>query len=266
MILVKVLEKKNVIRAFGVCLVLAPIINTLVKMSLLPELKNRWTLEIFWKIIRVGSTFNQILYVATLVIGFIMLRGNANAWKAALMLLAGYIALQISDFSHVKTNSITWLFFITNILVFLFIADQLVWKVKAAPLSATVQKPTPALTPAPNTILTPVLTPVQTSVPIPLSPRAPAQLRKRILIQFTDKGPWAQLLGISSKGLHVKCLTEPPANIKNRELEISLKNGLTLKTRFARNINQDYYFDYIELSTENKRSLNQWIRSQSKAA
>ncbi len=241
MVLVKVLEKKNVIRLFGIGLFLAPIINTLAKMSMLTELKNRWTMELFWKIISLGSTFNQILYVATLIIGFIMLRGNANAWKATLILLAGYIALQISDFSHVKTNWITWLFFITNILVFLFIADQLVWKVKAQ-------------------VTTPARVPTSTLRP------EPAPLRKKILIHFENQGPWAQLLGISNKGIHVRCLADPPLDIKNRDVEILLKNGLSLKTRFARNTNQDYFFDYTELNVEKAQSLNQWIQSQSKAA
>jgi hypothetical protein len=231
MFLVKVLEKKSIIRFFGIVLLLAPFFNTFAKMSMLTELPNRWSIEIFRKILISGSTFNQILYVATIIIGFIMLRGSTKAWQSTLILLAGYIVLQISDFGHVRTNWITWLFFITNIIVFLFIADQLVWKVKAA-------KPTQI-------------------------PARIAKVRKKILIHFVGIGPWAQLLNISSKGLHVRSLMPPPLDIKNRELEISLKNGLTLRTRLSRSSDQDYFFNYTSLSSEEIVSLNQWILSLS---
>ncbi|HEY8271992.1 MAG TPA: hypothetical protein VIG33_13965 [Pseudobdellovibrionaceae bacterium] len=231
MFLVKVLERKGVIRFFGFLLLLSPFFNTFAKMSLLTELSNRWSFKVFWQILMMGSLFNQILYVATLIIGILMLRGSVKAWNFALVLLAGYIALQVSDFGHVRASKVTWLFFITNIFVFLFIADQLVWKVKATKPAPTKEK-----------------------VPAPL-------IHKKIIIHFAGMGPWAQVLSISNKGIHVRSLKAPPLDITSRELEISLKNGLTLRTRFASNSNQDYFFNYISLSPEEINSLNQWILS-----
>lgn len=235
MLLVKVLEKKAVIRLFGLAMILAPFVNTLAKMALLTEVPNRWSLEIFWKIILIGSFFNQVLYVATLVIGAVMLQGKASGWKFALVLLGGYIALQISDFGHVRTSSVTWFFFITNVLAFLFIADQLVWKIEVP------QKNMKA-------------------------PRAPALLRKKILFQFEGKVPWAQLVGVSQKGIRLRRLAEPPVDIATREIEIPLGNGLTLRTRFVRRAEHDYYFDYSNLTAEELKSLNLWLRSLSDAA
>ncbi|MGZ3745086.1 MAG: hypothetical protein ACXVB1_16630 [Pseudobdellovibrionaceae bacterium] len=233
MLLVKVLERKGVIQFFGLLLILSPFFNTLAKMSMLTEVPHRWTLKIFWQIILMGSLFNQILYVATLLIGMVMLRGSVKAWKFALALLGGYIALQLSDFGHVRTSPVTWLFFITNILVFLFIADQLVWKVKASlPQTAKV------------------------SVPV-------AKVPRKIMIHFEGLGPWAQLLSISHQGLQVRSLKAPPLDIKNRKLEVSLKNGLTLRTRFTHMSERDYFFEYTSLSSEEITALNQWIRSVS---
>lgn len=237
MLLVKVLERKGVIRLFGFLLLLSPFFNTFAKMSLLTEVPDRWSLKIFWKILMIGSTFNQILYVATIVIGILMLRGSVQAWKFALILLGGYIILQISDFGHVRASKVTLLFFLTNIFVFLFIADQLVWKVK-------------------------VKTRTNTNAPLPPAPPS-LSIRKKIIIHFTGLGPWAQLLSISHKGLLVRSLTAPHQDIQTRELVISLKNGLNLRIRLAHSSNQDYFFSYISLSSEEVAALNQWILSLS---
>jgi hypothetical protein len=253
-----------------------------------------------------------------------MLRGTTTVWKYALMLLGGYILLQISDFKHVKSSAVTWVFFITNILTFMFVADQLVWKVKA---SAPKKKPNPnkdfvapkapasAVAEAQAVIAKPASLPPQTIAeqksveptktvtlaslqeaakaaaktapqpspssaekvavqqPAPIAKAAPKpayrvipKVRKKILFQFAGRGPWGQLMGISSQGIHVRGLAEPPADIATREIEISLNNGLTLRTRLARRKEHDYYFDYTSLSSEEIKSLNQWLHSLSDAA
>lgn len=270
MILVKVLENKSVIRFFGGALVIAPIVNTLVKMAMLSDIPNRWSLAMFWRVIIVGSVANQILYIATMIIGFLMLRGTATVWKFVLMLLGGYIALQISDFKHVKSSGVTWVFFITNILAFMFVADQLVWKVKAV---VPKPQPQPKAPPAPVAVAkAPEVKPIAaTPPPTPKAAPKPAyrvipKVRKKILFQFAGGGPWGQLMGISSQGIHVRQLAEPPKDIATREIEISLNNGLTLRTRLARRKEHDYYFDYTNISSEEIKSLNKWLHSLSDAA
>lgn len=248
MFLVKVLEKKSVIRLFGAAFLIAPFVNTLIKLSLLTLVPNPWSLSMFWAVLTAGSITNQILYVATIIIGFLMLRGNAAGWKYALMLLGGYIALQVSNFSHVKSSGITWLFFIINVGAFLFIADQLVWKVKAR---------TPQVKPPvkPSMVNKPVLS---------LIPNAAVpNVRKKVLFQFAGENPWAQLIAISNQGIHLRGLAEPPIDLATREIEISLHAGLRLRTRLARRAQQDYYFDYTNLTSEHIKSLNQWLHSMS---
>lgn len=251
MFLVKVLEKKGVIRLFGAALLMAPFVNTLIKMSLLTLVPNPWSFSMFWAVLTAGSITNQILYVATIIIGFLMFRGNATGWKYALMLLGGYIAFQISNFSHVKSSGITWLFFIINVGAFLFIADQLVWKVKAR---------TPQV--EPSMVKKPVLSVVPNATPKQVFKTTP-QVRKKILFQFAGENPWAQLIAISNQGIHVRGLAEPPTDIATREIEISLQTGLSLRARLARRAQQDYYFDYTNLTSEHIKSLNQWLHSMS---
>ena len=200
MFLVKVLEKSAVIRTFGAALVLAPFVNTLVKMALLPPLPNRWSFAMFWRIIEAGSIANQTLYVATIIIGIMMLRGAATVWKYVLFLLGGYILLQVTDFKHVKSSGVTWFFFIVNVVSFLFVADQLVWKVKAATPkpqpqpqpraqgaaqvpTATVVKKTPVTAAPTKTAATPkaAAKPAYRAIP---------KVRKKILFQFAGRGPW----------------------------------------------------------------------------
>jgi len=259
MFLVKVLENKLILRIFGAALILSPIVNTLVKMALLPDIPNRWSTAMFWRIIAVGSIPNQILYVATVIIGFLMMRGTAAVWKYVLLLLGGYIMLQISDFKQVKSSSVTWLFFITNILTFMFVADQLVWKVKSKPQNPN---PNPNLNQKPKA---PVKFAAAKAAPKP-SFRVIPKVRKKILFQFADGNPWGQLMGISSQGLHVRQLAEPPADIATREIEIALKNGLILRARLARRHEHEYYFNYSNISTEEIKSLNKWLHSLSNAA
>lgn len=279
MVIAKVLEKKPVIQTFGAALVLAPFVNTFVKMAMLTEIPNRWTLTMFWRIITVGSIPNQILYAATILIGILMLQGKSTVWKFALALLGGYILLQVSDFKHVRSSGITWLFFITNVLAFLFVADQLVWKVKVPTVPKPKLKPQPApepvvAVPASAPVKRVTLEDLQARQPQPKPVKAAPQpayrtipkVRKKILFQFAGTGPWGQLVGISSEGIHVRGLTEPPADIATREIEISLHNGLILRTRLARRKEHDYYFDYTSLSSEEIKSLNQWLHSLSRAA
>jgi len=278
MFLTKVLERKGVIRTFGAALVLAPFMNTIVKMFMLPEnLPNRISLAMFWRIIVVGSLPNQILYVATIVIGMLMLRGNSTVWKFVLVLLGGYILLQLSDLQHVKSSAVTVLFFLINIAAFMFVADQLVWKVKVAVPKPKTKPPKPQPQPQLQPMQkppTPTAKPGGPAEPIPMTAKAspkPAfrqipRVRKKILFQFAGGGPWGQLMGISSEGIHVRGLSEPPPDIASREIEISLSNGFRLRTRLARRKEHDYYFDYAGLSQEEIKSLNNWLHSLSRAA
>lgn len=132
MFLVKVLERKEVIRFFGISLILAPFVNNLVKVALLNTVINRWTLQVFWQVFKTSALSIQIMSVASIIIGALMLSGSQKAWRYTLFLLGCHIIDQLLDFGPAyRANKIVIVFFLINVAVFLFIADQLVWKVKA---------------------------------------------------------------------------------------------------------------------------------------
>lgn len=284
MILAKVLEKKEVIRGFGVALVIAPFVNTIVKMALIKNLPNPWTWTIFWKTLQTGSLLNQILYVATVMIGVVMLQGKRSVWKLVLVLLGGYNLMMIMDFRSVNHTSMTWVFFVINIGAFLFVADQLVWKIQVpekkanasakptlapeAPLAAVPPTAPPKAWVDPDKtdlIVEPAKPAMQAAAPKPAQRTIP-QVRKKILFQFDDNGPWGQLMGISSEGIHIRGLSEPPPGIGTREIEITLAEGVKLRTRLASRHEQDYFFDHKSLTSDEIKSLNKWLHSLSNAA
>ena len=79
-------------------------------------------------------------------------------------------------------------------------------------------------------------------------------------------GPWAQLLSISSKEIHIRCLAPLSFDIGSREIEISLAKGLTLRTRLARRSKSDLYFEYAGITSDQIKSLNKWLKEQMSAA
>ncbi|QLY26353.1 hypothetical protein [Bdellovibrio sp. KM01] len=297
MFLTRVLEKKAVIQTFGAALVLAPFGNTLAKMSTLDGVYGQWTFDMFKRIIAAGSVFNQILYVATISIGFLMLRGSRSVWKFALALLGGYIALQVSDFKHVKSSGLTWTFFLTNIAVFMFIADQLVFKVEN---TKPVQKPkeTPKTQPVTSTaVMTATVQPTQkqsmdkkdvvrklqpTELPttpgkvVVLQPKVQAkprhrkipQVRRKVLFQFAGQNPWGQLVSISNKGIQIKGLKAPPIEITDKEVDLILTKNLKVRTKLKLKNEDTYFFDYADLNEAKTKELNHWLSSlqDSKAA
>jgi hypothetical protein len=298
--LTRVLEKKAVIQAFGAALVFAPIGNTLAKMSTLDGVYGQWTFDMFKRIIAAGSVFNQVLYIATIAIGFLMLRGSRTVWKWALALLGGYIALQVSDFKYVKSSGLTWMFFLTNIAVFMFIADQLVFKVesvkpkpkpqekpKAAPqvvakipaeMTATVHTVSTSASVKKDVVrkLEPTDLPTTPGKVVVLQPKVQAkpklkkipQVKRKILFQFAGQNPWGQLVSISNTGIQIKGLANPPQDIADREVDLILTKNLKLRTKLSMKNEDTYFFDYADLTQEKRNELNHWLSSlqDSKAA
>ena len=129
--IVKILERKSVIRFFGIGLVLSPFFNTFLTIMTFAQVQDRWSWRIFWFVTTNRALVDQLLYVATFTIGILMLRGAPWVWKCLLVLLGGYILNQTMHFGpNFRANKLSAVFFLMNVAVFLFIADQLAWKVK----------------------------------------------------------------------------------------------------------------------------------------
>jgi hypothetical protein len=276
MFVTKILEKKGVIQAFGVALIVAPFLNTLTKLFLNYRNPSQWTAAIYWSFLVNKTLTIQVLSVVTILCGVLMLRGKTSAWRFTLFLLAALIGNQLLNFSvNFRESWVAVLYLAINILAFGFIVDQLVWKVepikKASPVR-TPSKPAPPIS-ASIAVDTPVV--VAPAAPKPLqtaaAPKATVhpirktkslQSPRKILISFDKNGAWAQLTSISSQGFQVKCiLPTPPEGIASREVEFKLKNGPLLKARLSEKNGNEYVFKYISPSKSDISHLNQWMQN-----
>lgn len=143
MVIVKILERKGIIRLFGLALILAPLVDNYISAFVLPRGAPPWSSQAFWKMVSSRTNVEQLLFVASFFVGFLMLKGASWSWKVTLVLLGGHIAHQTANFGqNYRTNSISVLFFVINVSIFLFVADQLAWRQK---ISASGRPPPPKL-------------------------------------------------------------------------------------------------------------------------
>ena len=128
----KFLERKWVIQTFGVLLIFSPFFNVLFQLFFLKmDSKLSWSGIDLLAYLASGTFLNYILSFASLVIGFIMLTGETKAWKAVLFLLGAHIITQIVNYkTSLWSGPMAWISFTVNVSMFLYIADQLVWKIK----------------------------------------------------------------------------------------------------------------------------------------
>ena len=230
MVLVKILENRRVIRLFGSALIASPFINTAISMALVPFAgSSRWNIKFFWHVLSSTSWLDLTLYFLSIMIGLIMLKGSTAAWKAVLFLMGTFVASQAMGLSqNLKISCVYGLLFLINMSIFIFIADQLVWK-------------------------------VEVKFKKPLTPN---KARAKVLVHFSGRGPWAQLVAITKKGIQVRSINSPPADIENRMVEISLKTGPTLKLKLVSQKENNFFFEYTNLKPEEIQSLNQWIKNR----
>ena len=249
--MVKILEQKAVIQIFGVGLILAPFLNILFNMSQTPaDSSTRWSLALFIKFFMAGVTFQKILNVASVLVGFALLRGSKHAWRYVLFLLGGYIFMQMTYLGqNFRSQPMSIVFFLINIGLFLFIADQLVWKQKI-PVVKPAMKPIEKLTAKPVAKLLTTAAPVK------------AISSKKIMIQLYGFGIWAQLSSLSTKGIEVKCIGTVPDNISQREIDLTLPTGIQMRARLTRQKGDYFYFEYLSMPETEKIRLADWIKSK----
>ncbi|MBC7740756.1 MAG: hypothetical protein H7061_01065 [Bdellovibrionaceae bacterium] len=276
MLAVKVLERKSIIQLFGICLTIAPFFNVGVMVWVQHATKNyHWNWLTIRAIASSGSLLQYALSLLSIVIGAIMLRGSKNAWKYVLFLLGCHILTQVGSIGQdIRQNWLWGPFFLVNVSVFIFIADQLVFKTPK-PLSPQelkdklqldqVSKNEPlVITPEPalaENVRQLHPEPAVTVAGDKAHPSFPTlYTRKKTLIQFEGFGAWAQLISVSSHKIHVRCLTVPPVDFKSRKIEINFRNGLVLQTWLDRKSDQDFYFEYPPLNESQIELLDRWVR------
>ncbi len=287
---VKLLERKEVIRLFGGGLILAPLFNSYfayLALSTTSALGGATGFQGFWKVVLSGTTAQHVLDIASLLIGLLLLTGLRAAWKWMLVLLGGYMAMQIAHLGQsLRNNPLNGLFFIANVGLFLFIADQLAFKQKGsaqnrspqpatqpapkpvAPIRqavkpATVSAPQTAAKPAARVVAIPAKQKVQAKAK-PVTRRATQARRSRakIFVHFQGVGSWAQVVSISPAGIELRSSGPAPIDIENREVEMNLAPDLWLKARLKSRTGSLYFFEYIDLAPGRISKLNQWLLAQ----
>lgn len=261
---VKFLERPVVIRFFGVCLFLAPFINFVLN-AYLQSLKSQVTLTNIWKSLTVGTfaqNMQNVLSVSSIIIGLMMFSGVKRAWSFVLALIGLQIVNQTTTLlKDIKENWFWGVFFLINLGIFSFIADQLVFKErrddeKADEEEQTKNKKAPATEPAPA----PTSAPIPAAIPME---RPVLTTRRRIFIHFTDLKMWAQLLHISNAGLLVKSMEKQPIVFSDKPMMVFLRPDLPLQLKLQRAEGDEVFFQFLHISPEEIQHLNQWILSKS---
>ncbi len=281
-IVTKFLERKWVIQLFGLGLIIAPFVNILIQFLVLNSKSG-----ISWRYISIssylmsGSIANYILAIGSVVIGGIMLSGSTKAWKAVLLLVGTHLLVQILNYKSKEWNgTLGWGAFAVNLSVFLFIADQLVWRVKTKEeIFAEAMEKAAALIPKTKAEIkipvtaTPEVTPAPTA-PVAASAEAGFILGagssiekilhlksyKKIFFSFGSDRPWGRLMTLNSHQLIVNCFAAAPEAIENKVVAISFTKNLVIDIKFDRKESNLYYFTPLDMTPARVSELNQWLK------
>ncbi len=281
-IVTKFLERKWVIQLFGLGLIIAPFVNILIQFLVLNSKSG-----ISWRYISIssylmsGSIANYILAIGSVVIGGIMLSGSTKAWKAVLLLVGTHLLVQILNYKSKEWNgTLGWGAFAVNLSVFLFIADQLVWRVKTKEeIFAEAMEKAAALIPkAKAEVKIPVTATPEVTPASAASVAAPAEAGfvlgagssiekilhlksyKKIFFSFGSDRPWGRLMTLNSHQLIVNCFAAAPESIENKVVAISFTKNLVIDIKFDRKESNLYYFTPLDMTPARVSELNLWLK------
>jgi len=246
--LVRFLERKGVIRFFGVSLILAPFINMALHLTVIKmQGQVAWSQFQFWPAIQSAGYISLMLAACSLVIGFILLSGSQKAWKYVLILVGAYLGVQILNVgSQAWKGPLAWPSFILNSSIFFFLLDQLVWKVQPD-IKADVSITEPEFT---------------VKQPAPAAKKAVVNLKsyRKILFSFGSDHPWGELKTLSSERLSVKSIAQVPTNIENKTVQINFAKDVVVDIQFEKQEGELVYFKPLNLDKDKVTNLNRWLK------
>jgi hypothetical protein len=244
---VKLLERKWIIRIFGLALILAPFFNLLFLFyTIKSQYQMTWAEVPFKQIMNAGKFSKYLMIFASFVIGGIMLKGSAKAWKAVMALLFFHVVLQVPTIgTDIKQNWMWGPLFLLNVGIFVFIADQLVFRNSLN----EVKKTEPAQV---------------TSSPVRAAKAQVDEkaytLPQKINIDFDRTGSWAELKSISQTGVLLKKNnTPPPENIELKTVDFMFDAQTTIQAQFKFKKGHDYFFEFRPLTEQQSELLNNWL-------
>lgn len=243
---VRFLERENVIRFFGLGLMLAPFVNMWLHLLVLKiQNKMAWSQINFMVYLKSGNPVSYFLAACSVVIGIKMLGGTAKAWRYVLFLIGAHLLIQIANLNNKAWQGpLAWPSFLLNAGLLFFIVDQLVWKVKSPEVPATPQAAVP---------------------PTPLKPISEKQVMnlksyRKILFSFGSNKPWGELKTLSSEELSVKSFAPVPEQVEHKTVQINFAKDVVIEIEFSRKENEMYYFKPLNMQKDNVTRLNKWLR------
>ncbi len=234
---VRFLERKEVIRFFGVALLVAPFLNFFLHAIVIRSQSGTAWSQFQWLAVLKNMPYISFgLAACSVAIGFTMLSGHQKAWKYLLFLIGAHIAIQIVNVGNTAWKGpLAWPSFILNTALFFFIVDQLVWKVK------------------PNTPVIPL-------AEVPNRTVINLKSYRKILFSFGSDKPWGELKTLSSELLGVKRIAEVPDNINSRTVQINFSRDVVVDIQFLKQEADMIYFKPLNMDKEKVTNLNKWLR------
>lgn len=254
--LVRFLERKGVIRFFGVSLIMAPFINMALHLIVIKmQGKIAWVQFQFWPAIQSVGWISLILAVSSVIIGAILLTGSQRAWKYVLILVGAYLGVQILNVgSQAWKGPLAWPSFILNTAIFFFMLDQLVWKVE--PKSQVKAEAKPIVTVETKE----VLHNFEAMAPIVKKSVLNLKSYRKILFSFGSDRPWGELKTLSSEMLSVKSIAQVPKHIENKTVQINFAKDVVVDIQFEKQEGELVYFKPLNLDKDKVTSLNRWLK------
>jgi hypothetical protein len=240
---VRFLERENVIRLFGLGLMLAPFINMALHLLILKtQNKMMWSQVNFMAYLKSGNPVSYFLAACSLGIGIKMLGGSSKAWRYVMVLIGAHLLIQIININNKAWQGpLAWPSFLLNSGLLFFIVDQLVWKIK---------------TPESENNLASVS---------PIKPRVEKYVLnlksyRKILFSFGSDRPWGELTTLSSEELCVKSFSVVPAQVEHKTVQINFSRDVVIEIEFSRRENEMYYFKPLNMQKDNVTRLNNWLK------
>ena len=256
---VRFLERENVIRFFGVALILAPVINIFLHIIIIKFQSNiAWTQFQFWAYLKNTNSISLFFAICSMTIGATMLSGSAKAWKFVLFLLGSHLLVQILNINDKAWKGpLAWPSFFLNAGLFFFIFDQLVWKVHA-PENKVVKNNFKDLNI--NAINTNAINqPAEEKLSYVKKAVINLKSYRKIYFSFGSPKPWGELKTLSSEYLTVRCIVEPPKGIENKVVQINFAKDVVVDIQFANRQDDIIYFKPLNMNKEKVTNLNKWL-------
>jgi hypothetical protein len=127
----RLLHREQTIRAAGVLFMLAPFAN-LFMMVWVAQVPNKWTFPILWEFVKAGTVIQWVMQLATLIVGFMMLKGRRASWMPVLAILFVFIGHGVLTFKQQQARvgiTIPIVSMLINISLFVLVYWQEYWQI-----------------------------------------------------------------------------------------------------------------------------------------